>query len=360
VLITNASGCLPAEMVTTGGTNAAQADGGDIRFSTDAAGTSQIACEITAWTQDATAANAIAEIWVPVSVSASVDTTIYVWYSAGGGQTQPSASSTFGSQKVWDSNYISVYHMQTIGARPAGSSPDSTASAYDVFNNGSSNVTTTAGPFASGGNGGSFAGDVYFLAVPSGGHGSTPTNVPTGNTAWTLEGWFKKTSATSAMEFFGWGSNNANTNRRAVYWQNDGKIFSEGRACNATFPWTADTSWHQVVHTYPGSATSNSIVGYLDGVSQTMTGDGNTPNIQNNTIVISGIAGAPGNNGFFGTLDEVRISKIQRSSTWVSTQYNNMHAPGSFIVAGTPTTPGGSTPLSNPFYGVNPIQGYLS
>jgi hypothetical protein len=51
VLVTAAT--LPNEMVTAGGANAAQSDGGDIRFSSDAAGSSQLACEIVIWTQNA-------------------------------------------------------------------------------------------------------------------------------------------------------------------------------------------------------------------------------------------------------------------------------------------------------------------
>ena len=55
VLLTNATSCLPAEMVTANGANSAQANGGDIRFSTDLLGTNQIPCQIVNFLQDATA-----------------------------------------------------------------------------------------------------------------------------------------------------------------------------------------------------------------------------------------------------------------------------------------------------------------
>ncbi len=82
-----------------GDPNAAQANGGDIRFSTDSAGASQIALEVVVWTQNANPASAAAELWVgPVAVNSASDVTIYVWYSAGGAVSQPAAGAAFGSQ----------------------------------------------------------------------------------------------------------------------------------------------------------------------------------------------------------------------------------------------------------------------
>jgi hypothetical protein len=341
VLITNASGCLPSEMVTTGDPNSAQSDGGDLRFTTDLAGSNRIACEIVAWTQDATAANAIAEIWVPVDVLTGSDVTIYVWYNAGGGQTQPAAGASFGSQAVWDTHYKAVFHLQTIGARTTGVSPDSTGNVNDVYNGSTSDVVTGAGKFSGGGNGAVFNGSNY-LDVPDAGHG-TVTGVPTVTGTRTLEGWFKRASNTAAQEFFGWGGNSGNGKRFTVYWQNDGKIYNECRSANSTFNWSADTNWHHVVFTLPSGTTSSDVLGYLDGVSQTMSPDGNTLNTDSSSIVLGGISGSPNSATFFGTLDEVRISNIARSPSWIATQYNNMNAPGSFVVAGTPS---GTTPAS--------------
>jgi hypothetical protein len=104
--------CLPNEMLTLGGGNAAQSDGGDIRFLSDLAGANQLPCEIVTFTQDATPANAVVEIWVAVDVLTASDVTFYVWYNAGGGQTQPAANASFGSQSVWDSNYKGVWHWK--------------------------------------------------------------------------------------------------------------------------------------------------------------------------------------------------------------------------------------------------------
>jgi hypothetical protein len=36
-----------------------------------------------------------------------------------------------------------------------------------------------------------------------------------------------------------------------------------------------------------------------------------------------------------GTLDEVRLSTIERNASWVATEYNNQSSPGTFIAMGS-------------------------
>jgi hypothetical protein len=36
-----------------------------------------------------------------------------------------------------------------------------------------------------------------------------------------------------------------------------------------------------------------------------------------------------------GTLDEVRLSTIERNPNWVATEYNNQSSPGTFIAMGS-------------------------
>lgn len=63
---------------------AAQADGGDVRFSLDPAGQYLLAHEMAAWAQNATPSSATADIWVNVpNVSGYQDTLIYVWWGIG-------------------------------------------------------------------------------------------------------------------------------------------------------------------------------------------------------------------------------------------------------------------------------------
>lgn len=108
---------LPTEMVDAG-SNSAQDGGGDIRFSSDAAGATQLACEIVDFHPNSTAGSRRCEIWVKVpSLSGSADTIIYAWYKPTSIKQQPAPSSTYGSESVWVSAYKTVQHLND-GQRP--------------------------------------------------------------------------------------------------------------------------------------------------------------------------------------------------------------------------------------------------
>ena len=88
-----------------------QSDGGDICFTSDSAGATQLAVELVA----ISTGSKTCEIWVPVTFSATTGTTtIYVWYkSKSGTLTQPTASGSFGSQAVWTAvgSLQGVWHL---------------------------------------------------------------------------------------------------------------------------------------------------------------------------------------------------------------------------------------------------------
>ena len=89
---------LPADIFTS-----AINGGGDIRFSSDAEGANQLACEIVYFISG----NSTAQIWVKVPVWAA-SSNIFIWWGKSGA-TQPLPSSVFGSQSVW-SEYELVTH----------------------------------------------------------------------------------------------------------------------------------------------------------------------------------------------------------------------------------------------------------
>lgn len=105
--------------IVDGGGHSALNGGGDIRFSSDAAGNNQLPIEVVEFVTSATPANRKCQIWVKVpNVSASSNTTIYIWYNKAG-EVQPAKSSTYGSQAVW-SNYRAIWHMEED---PSGTAP---------------------------------------------------------------------------------------------------------------------------------------------------------------------------------------------------------------------------------------------
>ncbi len=317
VLITNDTGCLPAEMVTSGGAHAAQSDGGDIRFSSDALGATQLPCEVARWVQNATASLAEAQLWVPVSVLTGSDVTIYVWYSAGGGQSQPAASSTFGSQNVWTASFQNVYHMQEASNATA---TDSTSSGNDS----SVNVSTqAAGKF---GKCQSFNGSSEYLQFGM---------VEPGANLYTISAWQKASAANYSIIFdarssgFGILIYTIQTTGVVNYFSNPGGVLASTAVA-------ADGTWHYVVITSNG--TSAKI--YVDNnaaASGTLT-----PQFW------AGGRVARDYQSFFAaaSTQEFRIATVERSANWITTEFNNQNSPSSFVVAGSPV--GGAGGLFRP------------
>lgn len=85
--------------------------GGDIRFTSDAAGTTRLSIEVVQFHIDNDPNNGKAEIWVKVPfISASSGADVYIWYGKSG-ETQPARDATYGSEDVWSSIYRAVYHF---------------------------------------------------------------------------------------------------------------------------------------------------------------------------------------------------------------------------------------------------------
>jgi hypothetical protein len=347
VLITNDTGCLPAEMVTTGDPNAAQSDGGDIRFTSDLGGSAQLACEIVIWTQNATASLAKAEIWVPVSVSSSVDTTIYVWYNAGGGQTQPAAGSTFGSQAVWDSNYLTVLHLAD-GTTLALT--DSTSRANTATNHGS--ATATAGKIDGGV---ALVRNSQYLTAPS------VTGMDAASI--TVSAWFK-TSLTGTLQDIIRRDDGGSNRNFALRINTANKIdffviFGGNPGVTSSGTYT-DGVWHCAVGVLTFSIVTTSITLIIDGASQGTNTVASSQPASTQPVFIGNWHGT--DEGMTGSMDEFRYSSTSRLNSWPTVEYNNQNSPSTFLIAGTPTTPGGGgTVLGNPLYGgINPLQGFFS
>jgi len=137
LLLTEAN--LPSEMLDSSAANRANADGGDIRFSSDADGYIQLAREICHFTQSSNAEDRQARIVVKLpSISSQSDTTIYVWYhnSASG---EPDPSDPYGRESVWPSAFVGVWHL-------VSDVEDSTSRGHDLTNAGG--VTITSGEYA--------------------------------------------------------------------------------------------------------------------------------------------------------------------------------------------------------------------
>src|SRR5579864_6628836 len=154
-------------LATTGnGGNVANANGYDIVFTLDAAGTSTLAFERESYNGTTGAVN----FWVKVpTVSHTSDTVIYMFYGNSSITTDQSNKTA-----VWDSNFKAVYHLSN-GVTLAGT--DSTANGFDL-----TNVNSTPPTTGKIDGGASFNGTSQYLTNASG-----PT-VPAGSSI-TVEFW---------------------------------------------------------------------------------------------------------------------------------------------------------------------------
>ena len=181
---------LPDELFTR-----CQSNGGDIVFTSDAAGVNILPMELV-WID--TSAKTC-EIWVAVPLTAGTSNTIYVWYQNHGTTlAQPLAYAPNGSQAVWDAvgNMSAVYHFGT-------------ASAWSGADSSSNGNTLAMLGYTSGGWAGEFGGST---AGPSDTDenqaGVYGNNLPSGSDPRTLQTWFKITNlAATAASIGGWGEN---------------------------------------------------------------------------------------------------------------------------------------------------------
>lgn len=109
--------CFPDEALDSADGNKANADGSDLRFTSDEAGTTELPFDVDRWTQHATAGSRRANVHVLVSaLTFDSTTTIWVWYK-NASASMPAATDANGSQAVWAS-FVGVWHANSNSSIP--------------------------------------------------------------------------------------------------------------------------------------------------------------------------------------------------------------------------------------------------
>lgn len=325
VLLTAAN--LPSAMFDADGANPAQNGGGDIRFSSDADGATQLPCEVVSFVTDNNPANGTAEIHVKVtSVSSSVDTTIYVWWNTAGTDSQPAIDSTYGAENVWDSSYLAVLHMNQD---PSGSAPqllDSTANDNDFTSNGS----MTTGDLVDGalGKGIDFDGTNDYLSKSS----------ITGLTATqTKEFIIDGRTFTAGLNKYLIDQAAAGNNNWVQLFDSTGDgtplVRAGFTATGSSFldsaaDVAASTDYHIAVTS--DSATKTLAI-YLQGA---LSNSGAKSNTATPAAVNIGRYGAGGNH-YDDVISEFRLSSVVRSAAWIAATDSTLLTPGTFASAGS-------------------------
>jgi len=319
---------LPDECMLTAGTYAAKSDGGDIRFTSDSAGTVPLHSEVVTFALADPVTNASAEIWVNVpALSASADTTIYVFYH-NAAATMPTANdASWGSQGVWDANFAGVWHLRETGTGAAADYKDSTSNANDSTN-------TTGQPAAATakiGKGQTTNGSSTYVDV------GMAASLQLGTTG-TVSTWFYPHTAFAFAHMVSDMNAATGHNGYAIFTAVYATQFKVGIGSATVNKGIGDTgvstldTWYYGTSTWDGTNLNIYTNGaYINHVAQV------TP-VTNAYDVSFGRSGE-GASWFTGSLDEVRISNIARSADWILTEYNNQNAPTSFLTVGTPGAP---------------------
>jgi len=287
----------------------AQADGDDFVFTTEDG--TKLNHEIEKY--DGSPGELITWVNIP-SLSSVDDTLIYVYYGNSGCSSQENIYGT------WDSNFWMVQHLNEDGTVIR---QDSTSNSNDGFpGNYDGDEATDSGKI----DGGDYldGGDDYMTFE---GYPITST--------YTVSCWIKLEDITDFQllfeiysdYFMGNGHEQILNFRAHIDEYNNFLSFSEHAGKNKSTNVAVDNEWHHFVGAKTGSSALDI---YIDGTYEhTHTGDFDTPE-----YMVIGCDDYHDVEYTKGTFDEVRTSKIARSSAWISTEYNNQNNPELYITFG--------------------------
>jgi hypothetical protein len=311
----------------------AQSTGNDILFA-DAQGY-KLDHEIEQYTS-ATGA-VIAWVRIP-NLSSTVDTDIYLYYG------NPTAASQQNVTGVWRDNYVGVWHMKETSSTYADSvNAAQTGTLTDA------NTNSTRGAAAAVGAGLTLNGDADYVSVTD-----TAPLSPTAKMS--IELWANQASlATNKALMAKWtyqsdGSwtlqtDNVDNTRLRMF------VAATANEAGNNFGQTPAGSWstgqHYVAYTYDGSGSTNAnkLKAYIDSVNKTVTFSGTIPAAILDSAAPIRFGDYQNLSRFFnGTIDEIRISNVVRSQAYLTTVYNNINSPSTFISTTTESLP--RTPIA--------------
>ena len=294
----------------------AQTDGDDIFF-TDSFGT-QLAHEIERYDSG----HLVAWVNVPF-LSSATDTTLYMYYGnpAAGNQENPSG--------VWDSHYVMVQHLDET----SGTHHDSTINGNDgTPQNGL--IQDVIGKMDGADD---FTGVNEFIDV-----GSDPSmDVYGPNQDFSVFLWVRRDSPAELEGFFSSGSSGENGIYFGSAYENESELrfmsLDSTVRIDSNTAAIGDTDWHYVGVT---ADRNGNLDLWVDGESvhseSIAAHAGQDWNRQDDTYKIG--TDRSEDNPMDGIIDEPRVSDVVRSAGWISTGYNNMSDPDTFLHIGPEQT----------------------
>lgn len=278
----------------------------DCIFTSDNAGATLLKWEAESYTAGSLAAHVLMS-----SLSSSSDTQFYIFYGkAGIGSFQGGAAGS-----AWDANYVAIQHLSALPS----SAVDSISGASATI----ANVTAATGEI---GGAGGFNGSSASLDMGNG----TALRF---SGDFTLSAWFN--SASTGYQVILGKQTPVNTDEwlLAINAHAGGtvELWDQTASSYAHTPYTA-SAWQHVA-CLRASGTINCYVNGTVGTSASSpTNFGSLTGYNNLFIGQRQYTGAE--EWFNGTLDEVRLSNVARSTSWITTEYNNQKPGSAFVNLG--------------------------
>jgi len=313
----------------------AQIDGDDILFMDDTGEANQLYHEIEYF--DRSSSELIAWVNIP-SISSSADTIFYMYYG------NPNSVNQQLPEKVWDNNFVAVYHMD---GNDYTDIDDSVSNNHDVVGVQGNPVYKQTGKVG-------FCVDFYDDSLNVADSNDLSFTDGSGNDKpMTLETWVKCDDNTIIGEtnpiLSKYEHNNIEwyflkypdgTDRGQLYIIQDSNGAGINRLTETGLN-VGNSGWNYFSAVYNGDETGYGISFILDGNYE--AGDQFTNphyNGMENTNAQLRIGAYYTDSGggawyyWHGLIDEVRISKIARTTDWLKTSYNTMNDPSSFFSYG--------------------------
>ena len=266
--------------------------------------------------------------WVRIpSLSSTADTVFYVAYGNAAISASPEQPAA-----VWDS------HFKFVGHLPNGS----VLSAADSSSFGNSG-TPVNDPAATTGH---VDGAVNLNAAEAQ-HIRLPASFNHGSAAMTWSAWVRATSLPNAYNAVLAGAASGNSQYTRILVRSDGKLSLSARSefpaiyGDLSYDGGAHAinpgSWYYLAMTaaYTGGNPASRMTGYVNGVLDGANGVLMSISPLTQPVMI-GRDPITMPRDWNGAIDEVRISNVERSASWILTEYNTQANPDAFVVMGDP------------------------
>jgi hypothetical protein len=290
-----------------------QADGDDIRV-TEADGVTEVPYELVSINTSLDTG----ELHFKADLASTTDTEFFIYYGNSGASGY-SVSATYGRNNVWSNGYRAVYHFNE---NPAGAAPqfiDSTG------NSNGSAFNLESGDLQAGrvGNAINFDGVNEYI--------TTTINTSLATSTWSI--WmypnampqgaydgvmFSRGAQTSGINF------NSGGNRLGYHWNDAANTYSWNGG-----PLIPGSQW-SMSSLLIGQSSS---VGYLFAATGTASGTNAVTHASSNiTSLFFGGDTCCGGRYYNGLLDEAYLANVQRTASWMQTEFNNKSNPTGFYV----------------------------